>query len=193
MSANEAGSNETLRLLRIIGDMNGDVVEHLAVQLALLNEESRAPITVLVCCQGGSADAAWAAYDLIRTSRAPVDTAAFGVVASASIIAYLAGERRIAGRMAEFKFHRPFAPIGNNAEANKDEAERVYDDTDHQHKRIIELCVARTKGPRSIFEKLMRKDARIDVHQASALGMVQEILSYRRARGLRRAVAKQRK
>lgn len=76
---------------------------------ALEQIDPNGPITVFINSPGGSADTGFALYDLLRFSSCPVRTIANGIVASAAVLIYLAGDQgqRYGMPHCRFLLHQP--------------------------------------------------------------------------------------
>lgn len=95
----------------IVGEEIGDeIYRKLAVSLAVMEgRDPTKPVTVLVNSPGGSADAGFAMYDLLRWTSVPVRTVANGLVASAAVLVFLAAPKgsRLSLPNSRFMLHQP--------------------------------------------------------------------------------------
>lgn len=95
----------------IVGEEIGDeIYRKLAVSLSIMEgKDPNKPVTVLVNSPGGSADAGFAMYDLLRWTPVPVRTVANGLVASAAVLVFLAAPkgRRYTLPNSRFMLHQP--------------------------------------------------------------------------------------
>jgi ATP-dependent Clp protease, protease subunit len=95
----------------IVGEEIGDAVyRKLAVALAVMEgKDPNKPVTVLVNSPGGSADAGFAMYDLLRWTSVPIRTVANGLVASAAVLVFLAAPKgkRLSLPSSRFMLHQP--------------------------------------------------------------------------------------
>ena len=95
----------------IVGEEIGDsIYRKLAVALAIMErKDAHKPVTVLVNSPGGSADAGFAMYDLLRWTPVPVRTVANGLVASAAVLVFLAAPKgsRLSLPNSRFMLHQP--------------------------------------------------------------------------------------
>jgi ATP-dependent Clp protease protease subunit len=95
----------------IVGEEIGDVVyRKLAVALSVMEgKDPNKPVTVLVNSPGGSADAGFAMYDLLRWTPVPIRTVANGLVASAAVLVFLAAPKgkRFSLPSSRFMLHQP--------------------------------------------------------------------------------------
>lgn len=95
----------------IVGEEIGDpIYRKLAVSLSIMEgKDPKKPVTVLVNSPGGSADAGFAMYDLLRWTPVPVRTVANGLVASAAVLVFLAAPKgsRLCLPNSRFMLHQP--------------------------------------------------------------------------------------
>lgn len=63
------------------------------------------PITVNICCNGGSAYHGFAIIDALRDTGSKIITKAFGQVASMGLGIFLVGDVRLAGKNTHFLYH----------------------------------------------------------------------------------------
>ena len=95
----------------IVGEEIGDsIYRKLAVSLAIMErKDATKPVTVLVNSPGGSADAGFAMYDLLRWTSVPIRTVANGLVASAAVLVFLAAPKgsRLTLPNSRFMLHQP--------------------------------------------------------------------------------------
>lgn len=95
----------------IVGEEIGDsIYRKLAVALSVMErKDPNKPVTVLVNSPGGSADAGFAMYDLLRWTCVPVKTVANGLVASAAVLVFLAAAKgnRLSLPNSRFMLHQP--------------------------------------------------------------------------------------
>lgn len=95
----------------IVGEEIGDsIYRKLAVSLAIMErKDPQKPVTVLVNSPGGSADAGFAMYDLLRWTDVPIRTVANGLVASAAVLVFLAAPKgsRFSLPNSRFMLHQP--------------------------------------------------------------------------------------
>jgi ATP-dependent Clp protease protease subunit len=79
-------------------------------RLVLLEKKSKdEPVTVIINSQGGSADAGFGIYDMLKFVSPPIITITAGLCASAAIVVFLAGEKhkRFALPNSRFLIHQP--------------------------------------------------------------------------------------
>jgi ATP-dependent Clp protease protease subunit len=77
--------------------------------LALEGKDAEAPITIFINSPGGSADAGFAMYDMIRFVRCPVRCVVNGLCASAAVLVFLAAPKgqRFSLPSSRFLLHQP--------------------------------------------------------------------------------------
>jgi len=100
------GMDGEARCIYLVGDMGNAVVEHLATGLDMLvHSDDQARILVRINSAGGYAATGLALHDLMKACSCPVDTEAMGAVGSCAVMAYLAGERRLAHQHSTLMIH----------------------------------------------------------------------------------------
>jgi len=98
------------RTLLISGPVNDRMLKDATVRcLAMEARDPKKPIMVLINSPGGSPDAGFAIYDLLRFMRPPIQTVVNGICASAGILIQLAAEknRRFTLPESRFMIHQP--------------------------------------------------------------------------------------
>ena len=98
------------RTLLISGGVDDKMLKEATMRvMAMEAEDADAPITVMINSPGGSADAGFAIYDLLRFVSCPVRTIVNGLCASAGILIHLAGDdgNRFCMSESRFMIHQP--------------------------------------------------------------------------------------
>lgn len=88
----------------------GDVTAEMArafVQDVRALENEEGPLVVHVHSDGGDIDAGFAMYDALRECPRPIHTVGWGVVISAGLLVFLAGDSRLVHRHTQVMDHRP--------------------------------------------------------------------------------------
>lgn len=83
------------RIIRIIGEINYEVLSNFSNELAALESESHQDITVELCSEGGDTYAGLGFYSKIVNSPCDITVKAFGCVMSAATVILSAGDRRM--------------------------------------------------------------------------------------------------
>lgn len=105
------------RFVLLFGEINHSVARTTCERLIALDQQSDAPISVLISSPGGHVESGDAIHDIIRFIRAPVTTIGTGWVASAGTHVFLAAqkERRVCLPNTRFMIHQPGGGAGGPA------------------------------------------------------------------------------
>jgi ATP-dependent Clp protease protease subunit len=140
-------------------------------------KDAKKPITVLINSPGGSADAGFAIYDMLRFVKPPVITVVNGLCASAGILIHLAAEkkRRFCLPESRFMIHQP-STMGRGTASDLDiTAKEILKLRDRYNKIIAEQCGT---TPEKVTESA-RRDFWLDAGQALEYGLVGKIVKKR--------------
>lgn len=105
------------RFVLLFGEINHSVARTTCERLIALDQQSDAPVSVLISSPGGHVESGDAIHDIIRFVRAPVTTIGTGWVASAGTHIFLAApkERRVCLPNTRFMIHQPGGGAGGPA------------------------------------------------------------------------------
>lgn len=163
------------RTLLISGPVDDKMLRDATVRcLAMEQKDPKKPITVFINSPGGSADAGFAIYDLLRFVKTPVTTVVNGLCASAGILIHLAGDkkRRFCLPESRFMIHQP-STMGRGQASDLDiTAKEILKLRDRYNRIIAAAC---GKKPEDVFESA-RRDFWLDAGQALEYGLVDKIL-----------------
>lgn len=164
------------RSLLISGPVDDKMLKEATMRaMAMEQKDPNAPITVLINSPGGSADAGFAIYDMLRFIAPPVRTIVNGLCASAGILIHLGGEERYCMPESRFMIHQPSTGGRGQASDLEITAREVIKLRDRYNKIIAEAC---KKKPEAVFEAA-RRDFWLDASQALEYGLVSKILTRR--------------
>jgi len=94
------------RVIYIMKHIDEDLTEKTISNLeAMLKKDDKKPIKIVISSPGGCAYSGLAIYDAIRNSPVPMEITATGLVASAGLFIYLAGDIRKATSNVTFMSH----------------------------------------------------------------------------------------
>jgi ATP-dependent Clp protease protease subunit len=163
----------------IVGEEIGDsIYRKLAVSLAIMErKDAGKPVTVLVNSPGGSADAGFAMYDLLRWTSVPIRTVANGLVASAAVLVFLAAPKgsRLSLPNSRFMLHQP-STIARGQVTDIDIAARQI----IALKRRYNTIVAEVTGkPIEKVENDADRDFWLSSNEAKEYGLVDRIIEKR--------------
>jgi ATP-dependent Clp protease protease subunit len=166
------------RTLLISGPVTDRMLKDATVRcLAMEQRDAKKPITVLINSPGGSADAGFAIYDLLRFVRPPVITVVNGLCASAGILIQLATEkkRRFCLPEARFMIHQP-STMGRGTASDLDiTAKEILKLRDRYNKIIAETT---GRAAEQVLEDA-RRDFWLDAGRALEYGLVSKVVKRR--------------
>ena len=166
------------RTLLLSGPVDDKMLKEATVRcLAMEQKDSKKPITVFINSPGGSADAGFAIYDLLRFIKPPVTTVVNGLCASAGILIHLAGDkkRRFCLPESRFMIHQP-STMGRGTASDLDiTAKEILKLRDRYNRIIAETC---GKTPEQVTEA-SRRDFWLDAGQALEYGLVSKVVKKR--------------
>lgn len=166
------------RTLLISGPVDDKMLRDATIRcLAMEQKDDKKPITVLINSPGGSADAGFAIYDLLRFVKPPVRTVVNGLCASAGILIHLAADKKNRFCMSESRFmiHQP-STMGRGTASDLDiTAKEILKLRDRYNKIIAEAC---NKTLDQVTEAA-RRDFWLDAGQALEYGLVAKVVKRR--------------
>lgn len=166
------------RTLLISGPVDDKMLRDATVRvLAMEQKDSKKAITVFINSPGGSADAGFAIYDLLRFVKPPVLTVVNGLCASAGILIHLATDkkRRYCLPESRFMIHQP-STMGRGTASDLDiTAKEILKLRDRYNRIIAETC---SKTVEQVTES-SRRDFWLDAGQALEYGLVTKVVKKR--------------
>ena len=166
------------RTLMISGPVDDKMLREATVRvLAMEQADAKKPITVMINSPGGSADAGFAIYDMLRFVQPPINTVVNGLCASAGILIQLATEkkRRFCLPEARFMIHQPSTMGRGTASDLEITAKEVLKLRD-RYNRIIGAATGRK--PEQVLEDA-RRDFWLESGQALEYGLVSKVIERR--------------
>ena len=161
-----------------IADSTLDVIHHIMQwnrEDKDLPVEERKPIKIMVNSLGGSLEVAKVLIEIFKISKTPIYSYAFGCVASAASMIYLAAHKRFALPSVTFIVHRGSC---ENIGGDYNQINQFMED---YKKQIAELEVfykeKTTFAPEIIEDKMNKGDWYIKVEEAMENGMVDQIIA----------------
>ena len=142
--------------------------------LVLQGDSDSAPITVYNNSPGGSADSAFAIYDMLRFVKPPVRTVVTGLCASAAVLIYLAPpkDRRFALPNARFLVHQPSTTVMGDASDIMIGAKEILNLRD----RYNQIAARETGKTAEQVTKDADRDFWLSSEEARAYGLVGRIV-----------------
>lgn len=166
------------RTLLVSGPVDDKMLRDMTVRcLAMEQKDPKKPITVFINSPGGSADAGFAIYDLLRFIRPPVNTVVNGLCASAGILIHLAADKKRRFCMPESRFmiHQP-STMGRGTASDLDiTAREILKLRDRYNKIIAEA----TGKPEAQVLEDARRDFWLEAGKALEYGLVHKVVSRR--------------
>ncbi len=166
------------RTILISGPVNDRMLKDATVRCLVMEQrDAKKPITVMINSPGGSADAGFAIYDLLRFIKPPVITVVNGLCASAGILIQLATDkkRRFCLPEARFMIHQP-STMGRGTASDLDiTAKEILKLRDRYNKIIAETT---NRTAEKVLEDA-RRDFWLDAGTALEYGLVSKIVKKR--------------
>ena len=166
------------RTLLLSGPVTDRMLKEATVRcLAMEQRDAKKPITVLINSPGGSADAGFAIYDLLRFIKPPVITVVNGLCASAGILIQLATDkkRRFCLPEARFMIHQP-STMGRGTASDLDITAKEILKLRDRYNKIIAECTGR--AAEQVLEDA-RRDFWLDAGRALEYGLVHKVVKKR--------------
>jgi len=162
------------RFVFVYGGIDSDMARATCERLIALDQESQAPIRVLISSPGGHVESGDAIHDMIRFLRSPVTTVGSGWVASAGAHIFLAApkERRVCLPNTRFMIHQPAGGAGGQASEIAIQMREIV----RMRERIARVIVEQTGQP---FEKVMadiERDHWMNTDEAIEYGLVSKVI-----------------
>ena len=164
------------RTIFINGEINESTVEKVYKGLTLLNSNNHgnAPITIKINSNGGCIYSSWSIVGLIRKSKCPVYTEAYGACMSSATTIFAAGEKRTAYANTFFLFHEVSFEFGQSKASDIRTTIKHFNDDEMAY---CELLASASVKKASFWKKVIRTRADVYVKASELLktGLVQEI------------------
>lgn len=162
------------RFVLLFGEINHSVARTTCERLIALDQQSDAPISVLISSPGGHVESGDAIHDIIRFVRAPVTTIGTGWVASAGTHIFLAApkERRVCLPNTRFMIHQPGGGAGGPATDIAIQAKEIL-----RTRERIARAISRQTG--NDYDKVladMERDFWMNAAEAIEYGIVSRVI-----------------
>lgn len=167
------------RTMLISGPVDDKMLKEATVRaFAMEAKDPDAPITVFINSPGGSADAGFAIYDMLRFVAPPIRTVVNGLSASAGILIHLAGDsgERYCLPESRFMIHQPSTGGRGQASDLDITAREILKLRDRYNRIIAEAC---GKTADEVTEA-SRRDFWLDADQALEYNLVNKVISSRK-------------
>ncbi len=166
------------RTLLFSGPVDDKMLKDATVRiLAMEEQDAEKPINVLINSPGGSADAGFAIYDLLRFVSPPINTIVNGLCASAGILIQLATskDRRFSMAESRFMIHQP-STMGRGTASDLEITAREVLKLRDRYNRII--AEATGHSMEEVLEDA-RRDFWLDAGAALEYGLVSKVVTKR--------------
>ncbi len=170
------------RIILLSDPIDADVAEEVTSKLLLLDEEDQeAPVDLYLNSPGGSVDAGFAIYDVMRFVSAPVRCICTGLTASAAIIVLLGAvkEDRLSLPNARFLIHQPSAGVHGSTADIEIEANQIL----QIREKINALIAEETGQPEDKVGDDTRRNYWMDAPAAVEYGLVSRIVESKKDLG----------
>lgn len=167
------------RTLLLSGPVDDKMLKEATLRaFAMEAKDKDAPITVFINSPGGSADAGFAIYDMLRFIAPPVRTVVNGLSASAGILIHLGGDdgQRYCMPESRFMIHQPSTGGRGQASDLDITAREILKLRDRYNRIIAEAC---NKTLEEVTESA-RRDFWLDAGHALEYGLVTKVLRNRK-------------
>ncbi|MGE0823092.1 MAG: ATP-dependent Clp protease proteolytic subunit [Candidatus Binatia bacterium] len=162
------------RFVLVFGEINHAVARATCERLIALDQDSDAPINVLISSPGGHVESGDAIHDMMRFVRAPVITIGTGWVASAGTHIFLAvpKERRVCLPNTRFMIHQPGGGAGGPAADIAIQAKEIL----RTRERIARVIAKQTDQPLKKVLVDMERDFWMSAEEAIEYGIVSRVI-----------------
>ncbi len=145
--------------------------------LALEKMDASAPVTLFINSPGGSADAGFAIYDLIRFVSCPVRCVVNGLCASAAVLIHLGAEKgqRFATPGSRFLIHQPSTQGQGSASDLDITAQQIVKIRERYNQIVADAAGKKAKDVLSD----VNRDFWLDAEEAKKYGVVDKVLESR--------------
>jgi ATP-dependent protease ClpP protease subunit len=133
-------------------------------------KEESGEIVMRITSDGGNATYGLAIYEMIRNAPSPVTTYAYGGVASAATMIFMAGKERIITCSSYLLIHEPYIEASAATTVTIAKSEQNTALLKFLYKRFIDVYTGVTKQPRDHIEKLVQNETILSSEEALKLG-----------------------
>jgi ATP-dependent Clp protease protease subunit len=159
--------------------ITAELAEDITAKLLVLDaENAEEPIDIYVNSPGGSVDAGFAIYDMIRFISAPVRCVCTGLTASAAVVILLAAakENRLSLPNARILIHQPSGGASGSVADLQIEANEILKIRQH----INALIAEETGQPVAKVEQDTRRNYWLSAEESIEYGLVSRVITSRK-------------
>lgn len=164
------------RTVLVCGPVTDDMARDVMAQLLVLDAQSATkPIRVVINSPGGSVDAGYAIYDMMRFVKAPLYSVCAGLAASAATVILLgaAKERRYSLPNTRYLIHQPSTGIQGQASDVAIGAQEIL----KLRQKVNELLARETGTPLAKIAEDTRRDYWMSAEEARTYGLITTIIA----------------
>ena len=165
------------RTVLVCGPVSDDMGRDVMAQLLVLDAQDAAkPIRVVINSPGGSVDAGYAIYDVMRFVKAPVYSICAGLAASAATVILLGApkEHRYALPNTRFLIHQPSTGIQGQASDVVIGAQEIL----KLRRKVNELLARETGNTIERIAEDTRRDYWMSAEEARTYGLITTVLEH---------------
>jgi len=167
------GVNLSTRSIPIIGEISSDTFAFLDTALTILEQQSKATITLKINSPGGSVYDALAIVARIQSSKCKIVTEVYGACMSAATMILASGKLRRMSKISWVMHHE----AGYYADGTHTQIKHLTEQMDREEKIWVSTMAALTGTPAKFWaeEGRLGKDLYLDSEQCLNLGIVDKI------------------
>lgn len=159
--------------------ISSELAEDITAKLLVLDaDNSEAPVDIYINSPGGSVDAGFAIYDMIRFITAPVRCVCTGLTASAAVIVLLAAPKknRLSLPNARILIHQPSGGASGSVADIQIEATEIL----KIRQRINALIAEETGQPFEKVEQDTRRNYWLGAEESQKYGLISRVITTRK-------------
>jgi ATP-dependent Clp protease protease subunit len=163
------------RIVLVADPISSELAQDFISRLLLLDgQDAKAPIDIYINSPGGSVDAGFAMYDIVRFISAPVRCICTGLTASAAVVVLLAAPKksRFSLPNARFLIHQPSGGVRGSATDAKIEADEIL----KIRSKINQLIADETGQPIEKVEEDTKRNYWMSADEARKYGLVSRVV-----------------
>jgi ATP-dependent Clp protease, protease subunit len=164
------------RTVLLFGPVTDELAREVMAQLLVLDAaDTTKPIRVFINSPGGSVDAGFAIYDMMRFVRAPLYSVCAGLAASAATVILLgaAKDRRLSLANTRFLIHQPSTGMQGTASDVAIGAREIL----KLRRKVNELLAAETGQPYERISEDTHRDYWMSAEEAKAYGLITRVVT----------------
>jgi len=164
------------RTVLVCGPVSDDMARDVMAQLLVLDaQNAEKPIRVVINSPGGSVDAGYAIYDVMRFVKAPVHSICAGLAASAATVILLGAPKahRYSLPNTRFLIHQPSTGIQGQASDVVIGAQEIL----KLRQKVNELLARETGKPVEKIAEDTRRDYWLSADEALEYGLISKVVA----------------